>query len=205
MKKITKILATATLLCVQTTIAFAQQPQSTSPVGCVSGNCQNGLGKMVSPKGAVFEGNFVNGIASGKGKMIYPDGNKYEGDFVGGKREGQGTFTLKRSGEVYTGTFVNGQLNGFGKYIDVIESYEGNWINGKRTGKGKLFLHVLGNIYEGDFVEGRFTGKGIYKYKDGSSYIGEFKNMNKEGAGKEFDKANKLIREGIWKNDVFIK
>ncbi len=42
-------------------------------------------------------------------------------------------------------------------------------------------IWVNGDIFEGFFVNGLKNGKGIFKWKDGSIYEGEFKNNNIEG------------------------
>lgn len=148
---------------------------------CVSGNCDNG-----------------------KGKLIYADGNIYEGDFVKGKKEGQGRFTVTETGQVYIGQFANERYNGRGKMtFSDGESYEGDWVYDQKTGKGKT-VYSNGDIYEGDFVDSKKDGRGTYTFKNGNYYTGEWKNNLKNGYGKEYTKATATTREGIWKNDVFV-
>ena len=43
----------------------------------------------------------------------------------------------------------------------------------KRHGVGKLIL-ASGNVYEGQFIDDEMTGVGVYTWKDGSKYTGEF-------------------------------
>lgn len=132
-------------------------------------------GSRTTSNGCV-SGNCVNG----KGKKTYDNGNNYEGDFVDGKEDGQGTLTYVE-GSYYVGKFKKGTQNG----------------------KGKIIFYD-GDIYEGDFVNDKFEGQGTLTLKDGSYHIGGFKNDNKNGYGKEYDESKKLVREGTWKDDVFV-
>ena len=147
---------------------------------CVSGNCVNGKGKYLYPNGDIYEGNWVTGKYNGIGKFKSIFGNIYEGGFVDGKRQGQGIFTYG-DGSIYTGQFANNEMNGKGKikYSDG-DIYEGNFVNGTREGQGKLIL------------------------KNGDYYTGEWKNFKRNGYGKEYIKATKTVREGIWKDSVFV-
>lgn len=123
-----------------------------------------------------LSGNCVNGF----GKKVYNNGNIYEGDFVNGSREGKGTLTSKY-GTVYTGQFAEDVPNGKGK-----AKYEN------------------GDAYDGDWVDGNMEGQGTLTFKDGNYYIGAFKNDKQNGYGKEFNKAGDIVKEGTWKDDVFI-
>ena len=59
--------------------------------------------------------------------------------------------------------------------------------------------------YKGNYENGIFNGKGelYYQYSGNINYIGEFKNGEKNGIGKEFDKFGNLIYEGNFKNGKF--
>ena len=58
--------------------------------------------------------------------------------------------------------------------------YEGeiNKINNLPNGKGKLF-YFNGEVFFGNFVDGNKEGEGEYHYKDGTIYIGSWKNDKK--------------------------
>ena len=48
------------------------------------------------------------------------------------------------------------------------------------------------------------SGQGTYTYSDGSKYVGEWKNNEKNGQGiYTFPSGDENV--GEWKNDVFIK
>ena len=47
-------------------------------------------------------------------------------------------------------------------------------------------------------------GKGIYYYKSGSKYVGEYKNNKREGKGiYYYNDGNKYV--GEWKNDEYVR
>ena len=123
-----------------------------------------------------LSGNCVNGF----GKKNYDNGSSYEGNFVNGNKEGNGTFTSKY-GMVYTGKFAKDLPNGRGK-----AKYENE------------------DMYDGDWVDGKIEGQGTLTYKNGNYYIGAFKNDKQNGYGKEYDKAGNMLKEGTWKDDVFV-
>ena len=75
----------------------------------------------------------------------------------------------------------------------------GNCVNGK----GK-YVYANGDIYEGDFVNGKREGQGTYTNKYGNYYTGEWKNDKQNGYGKEYVKATNAVREGTWKDGVFV-
>ena len=62
----------------------------------------------------------------------------------------------------------------------------GQVVNGLREGKG-IYYYKDGDRYEGDFRNGNKEGKGIYYYNTepwkGDRYEGEWRNSNKEGKG----------------------
>ena len=61
-----------------------------------------------------------------------------------------------------------------------------------------------GDMYIGTFLNGILNGKGTFINNMGEKFIGVFERGKKNGEGKLFDKNGKLIKEGTWKNDVFI-
>jgi len=187
---------------------------------------KNGNGVIKYKNQTRYEGTFKNDRHDGYGKLIQLDGEIFEGEWKNGKINGNGV-RLHSNGDKYIGSYVNNIRNGQGHYIFINgDSYNGNWVNGKANGLG-TFKFKNGNIYEGEFKDNIILGKGILTMQNGDMYIGTFLNgmLNgkgtfinnmgekfigvfergkKNGEGKLFDKNGKLIKEGIWKNDVFI-
>ncbi len=118
---------------------FAQGP-------CLSGDCENGLGKYLTSGGDLYEGHFKDGLFEGRGMVKLKSGDLIEGDWKRG---------IPYNGNI---TFVNGD-----KYVGQINNFNPH-------GKGKL-LFANGNIYVGDFVNGKMIGKGFLSFKDGRKYI----------------------------------
>lgn len=82
-------------------------------------------------------------------------------------------------------------------------NYSGDCKNGLADGTGE----ALGeDFYKGEFVKGYPEGQGIYMWKSGAKYTGEWKKGMRHGKGRyEFtyhDKDSILI--GEWKNDKYM-
>ncbi len=172
----------------------------------------NGQGKWFSRHGDSYKGQFVKGRSQGKGKLTLSNGESYIGDFVNGKFHGKGKYAFK-NGDDYIGQWKYGKKHGVGIYY---------FSNGtKRNGEyadGKLILShqepephlVSGNTFnEAEIVSLDDVTKdctqvdchnelGIFKYGDGTRYIGEFQDGFPNGQGRcEF--ANGDLYEGEWK------
>lgn len=63
----------------------------TRHLGCIEGDCQNGVGQYIFKDGARYEGEFQHGKPHGKGTVTYLNGEKYIGELAEGKFNGQGT------------------------------------------------------------------------------------------------------------------
>ena len=188
---------------------------------------KEGKGSIIYKNGTRYEGTFKNDRHDGYGKLIQLDGEIFKGEWKNGKINGNG-IRLHSNGDKYIGSYVNNIRNGQGHYIFINgDSYNGNWINGKANGIG-TFQFRNGNVYEGEFKDNLILGKGILTMQNGDIFIGEFKNgfingkgtfinkngekyvgnfeaSKKNGEGKLFDKNGNLIKEGIWKKDIFIE
>ena len=55
----------------------------------------------------------MDGLRHGKGRLITPDGFRYEGNWKAGEIDGEGVATYA-NGDVYTGHFVMGKRQGTG-------------------------------------------------------------------------------------------
>lgn len=81
-------------------------------------------------------------------------------------------------------------------------SYTGECKDGLANGKG---VATGDDYYKGSFVEGLPDGRGIYKYKNGNIYSGEWKCGLKDGIGKFTSLADgkRLVVSGFWKDDNY--
>ena len=136
-------------------------------------NILQGKGKMILSDGAIYEGDFVDGVFQGKGTYTFPDGETYEGDFVHDVFQGKGTYTFP-DGAIYKGDFVHDVFQGKGKMIlSDGATYEGDFVDGLFQGKG-IYTWPGGKTYEGDFVNDARTGKGKMTFPDGKTLEGDF-------------------------------
>lgn len=82
--------------------------------------------------------------------------------------------------------------------------YTGACNNGKANGNGKS---VGTDTYEGAFLNGFPEGNGMYTWKDGHYFIGNFKKGKINGEGKMYYEAangQDSIITGFWKNDKYV-
>lgn len=125
---------------------------------CVTGDCINGVGKLVT-KEYTYQGTFLNSKIL-KGKITFSDGSTLEGKFVDGKLEGYDCVQIESDGTTITGQFIAGEI-----------------VSGRIEDK-------LGNVQEGDFKNGNLNGKNCFvKFADGSTFRGEL-NEGKRVKGK---------------------
>ncbi len=142
-------------------------------IGCLVGDCKNGLGIMGFPNGDKYEGTFVNGKFHGPGKWIY------------------------HYGDVFEGTYVNNHAHGNGKILHKDNSItSGIWENGAYLGETRE-----GNLRDCTYADCGNIRQGMFTYPDGSVYVGEFKNSKPEGWGR-IEYVSGEIYEGDWKNDI---
>ena len=172
----------------------------------------SGHGKILTQDGAVFVGNFEDGLCEGaaemkstkgrkgvchakghwrKGKLHgravikYIDGGEYTGDMVDGVRHGHGRFVSDMD-DCYVGSWLSDVYHGYGVYEDGSKgsSYLGMWEDGLRHGPGTVVL-PSGEFYAGNFVHNRMTGPGHLLTDDNSAYKGEFVgDCHLQGKGK---------------------
>ena len=145
------------------------------------------------PEAKIFEGEFLNGKRNGKGKEFFlHNGNlKFEGEYINDKKNGKGKEYDLNGELMFEGEYLNGKKwNGLGydKYNKPIyELKNGNGIM-------KEFLNYDEEINEGiNFRE--LLGFNFY-------FEGEYKNGERNGKGKEYNKYNELIFEGEYLNGI---
>ena len=86
----------------------------------------------------------------------------------------------KKKNIFYEGEFENGFPKGYGKYTISNEgrSYEGIWNKEIKIG---IETWKDGTIFMGNFKNNKKDGVGIYRWNDGTIYYGEWKNNNMDG------------------------
>ena len=97
--------------------------------GCISGDCEDGFGKMIYSDGDEYEGYFKASYRHGFGKYVYIEGDVYDGIWSWGDREGLGYY-MWPSGNEYIGYWSSNQQNGKGtKYYTSGETEAGEWVD----------------------------------------------------------------------------
>lgn len=164
----------------------------------------NGFGTMKFSAGGQYSGEWMNDLPHGKGKYIYANGERYEGLLAYGKRSGYGKFTYE-DGSVYDGQWKDNFREGMGSLAQMDgKKLSGLWqsdqfqssqnLPASSTAPESLLAATpattaaspapssntpLKNCNE----ERCMYGMGFYVYKDGSKYVGPFKNGNPFGRG----------------------
>jgi len=107
--------------------------------------------------GAVYEGEWLNGMRDGHGKQQWPDSSRYEGMWREGKANGHGKL-FHADGDIYEGEWLDDKANGRGTYTHANGAkYVGEWKDDKQHGRG-LETWPDGAVYEGEYFEGKKNG-----------------------------------------------
>lgn len=165
--------------------------------GCISGNCNDGLGTYGYPDGSKYEGFFKNGQPHGDGVFSYLNGDIYKGSFLFGFPNGKGEMS-ESGGKTYQGFWKEGEFIG-----NKIESPSG-WgcIKGDCESGYGTYLFEDGSVYTGTFFQGQPHGKGILQYKSGDRYDGEVAKSQLNGFG-TLILADGQEKTGNWENGAF--
>ena len=133
----------------------------------------HGKGKERFPNGAVYEGDFEDGLAHGEGVLTASGGAIYSGEFQSEKISGRGEWLLL-SGEKHSGIFLDGSLNGPG----TIEFPSGDTISGEFVDNvivgDATYLRENGDKWVGKFLGGLPTGVGLARLANGDAYPARF-------------------------------
>ncbi|MFN3560461.1 MAG: hypothetical protein ACK4XY_08075 [Chloroherpetonaceae bacterium] len=115
-------------------------------------------------------------------------------------------FKTSRGNSVYyVGDVKDGKANGYGSgSFSTGSIYVGTWKDNRKHGTGR-YTWKDGSIYDGEYENDYRNGIGTYFFTTGEKYIGEWKNDKREGKGMLYDKNGKVVLEGIWKNDEFVR
>ena len=182
---------------------------------------QEGFGKSVNKKGSIYIGQFKQGSANGIGKLVSFNGNIYEGFWTNNKLDFFGRVNLKngrsyigdinegffsgvgilkyKNGNIYKGILKEGKMDGIGN-IDYAnkKNYIGEFKEGYKNGYG-IMSWPNGEKYEGSWSKDTFKF-GIYHWPNGNVYVGNFKNDSVNGYGSFYSSLLGTIESGIWKD-----
>ncbi len=163
-----------------------------------------GVGTMRFSAGGQYSGEWMDDLPHGKGRYTYANGERYEGLLTFGKRSGYGKYTYE-DGSIYDGQWRDNRREGLGSLAQsdgknlsglwqsdqfqssqhlpatdpasetLLAANNSNAVNPTTTASNT----PLKNCNE----ERCMYGMGFYVYKDGSKYVGPFKNGNPYGRG----------------------
>ena len=147
-------------------------------------------GSLTYKNGSKYVGGFKNGKLSGQGTFTWGKGKfvgeKYVGEFLKGKRSGLGSHTFT-NGDVDYGIWKRGKLikrlriskkkSSFDKkkQTELVKQEKILIGNSSKCNKSPLVEKTLASKFYDHVVEWKDC-HGILIYKDGSKYIGEFKD-----------------------------
>ncbi len=191
----------------------------------------SGMGSINYRNGDNYVGEWLNGKASGKGKYTFKDGDIYEGEFIDGQFCGFGKL-LRKDGSYYAGSWSRSKKHGKGissvNGRKVIHYYEMNQIikvepfyshtnqDIDHTNKVQkqterlndctsrychlengLYKYGDGSVFVGPFIDGQGEGYGECSYSNGDRYTGEWKNHAPHGKGTMLFKSGNTY-SAIW-------
>lgn len=156
--------------------------------GAVVGEKKSGIGKMIYINGETYEGQWVDDFMHGSGVYKWPRGHQikfrsFDGDFDRGVMK-KGTLTYW-NGDIYIGSILGDK-----PHTEDNDQAEIQYNSGKRRG----------DSFKGSFKNGEIQ-KGIYYYRNGDVYEGEFVKGKRHGTGKLTIAARRMIKDGSWKHD----
>ena len=163
-------------------------------LGCISGDCQSGIGIYLYEDGRKLYGKFINGEISETTVCYYPDGKKYIGGWSNNNKNGVGT--LYGQGKEENGFWSSGDFLG-----DTKNGGKGCVLGNCSNGEG-IYIYNDETRYNGRFNNGLASGFGVCYYPDGDIYIGEWNNHTFNGNGTMYFNDGSVL-EGIWKNGIF--
>ena len=174
----------------------------------------DGLGTMKFANGDVYIGQFAKGKLSGVGQMRYINGDFYEGQWSNNKKHGKGNL-VQRNGGVISGMWTNGiRLNNENTEELVISAVPTEEIAHSesfrncnkmycKTGKG-IYTYRDGSVYTGEFKDGFPEGQGVCEYANGDRYQGGWKDHGPNGQGMIHFHSGRVYA-AIWENGTPVK
>lgn len=190
-------------------------------ITCISGDCENGFGKVQLPNNETIEGFFENGAPHGPSFLNKPESNiesfsSYNGDYnkpIGFEyhyTKDKSSLLIDRETETAF-AFIPGknefyvmQLSGsdIKKSIKLEPNSSKTCQVGNCQDGAGLYVYSNGTTYMGFFKNGKRHGPGQLYFTNDQYYIGNFNQGVKSGLGNyAWDEDTYYL--GEWKNDEF--
>lgn len=153
-------------------------------------------GKYTYDDGAVYEGQWAQGVRDGHGRHVEADGCTYDGQWRHDTAYGEGTL-VHVDGDTYIGQWLSNSKHGRGTYVhrDGAE-YVGEWVDDMQSGDGKETWRD-GCTFTGQYHLGSKSGNGLYTWPNGSSYDGQFVDNEIHGHG-AYTWGDGCVYNGLW-------
>jgi uncharacterized small protein (DUF1192 family) len=145
-----------------------------------------------------------NHLPHGHGSLRWDDGAVYMGDWHEGVRQGHGVW-VSVEGDVYQGLWDDDCIQGQGTFLwSDGRWYQGTFLKGQRHGKGWQSW-PYGAHYQGDFCHDKRHGCGTYVYADGRKYVGEYQDERPHGQGTLWVAGgDDIIHQGQWEFGEYV-
>jgi hypothetical protein len=184
---------------------------------CLSGNCANGSGVLLSKAGWRYEGEFQESKRTGIGTCVFPDSSRFMGVWLANLPHGRGRH-INAKGDTTDGIWQNGRLLSrsdqpdpafeltpaflIDPFVKVEVAKDPHCRNGDcREGEGE-YVFDNGDRFVGSFQGGLMHGTGRLFYANGDRYEGEFQSGLRWGKGSYFF-ANGDRYVGLFERDLF--
>ncbi|GIQ85004.1 hypothetical protein KIPB_006606 [Kipferlia bialata] len=148
-----------------------------------------------------YKGHWRDDKRDGFGTMTYSDGGVYVGQWQKGERSGEGTMSFADGG-VYRGGWRKDDTCGMGVLKMPAESgsvLDGEWSSGL-SGCG-VATQKNGSVYIGKWRNAKANGTGCYTAVDGSEHYGDWVDDKRHGYGTLIRPDGTVAYRGDWKDD----
>lgn len=140
----------------------------------------------------------------GKGRYVHEDGSEYVGSFRNGHPDGRGSLTYP-DGRIDSGKWEDGKR--IGRRVIATPGAVASWRAKEKTSAGcrsgdcrngsGSYRWKDGSTYTGTFRDSRPHGQGVWKHPNGARYEGGWQLGNRHGEGTETSPSGEL-RSGVW-------
>jgi hypothetical protein len=139
---------------------------------------------MIYATGAVYEGEWHQGLKHGVGKMVYANGDVYDGQWEGGNMSGRARYTHS-NGTAFEGVFKNNMKNGRGRCM-----YRES---GSFSSQAKSYCWGAGDVFDGEYLDNVRHGDCCYTWANGETLTCEWVH----GSCPEWEAKNSEIKANL--------